>query len=179
MVGHSYGAVVAMTAAARRPRAVRSPALIEPPALRSAEDHPVVAAALSRVRAAFTAGEGKKPAMSPEEYLRQSTEPYGMPVPEFTEPMLRAARTAMCERPCWDAELDLETLAAAGWPKVVINGTWETAHPGYRAVIGEAIAVTGEVVADRIGARQVQVAGTDHFPHRDRPDVVNSLLAET
>jgi pimeloyl-ACP methyl ester carboxylesterase len=42
LVGHSYGAVAAMVAAARRPEAVRSLTLIEPPVFQLAFDDPVV-----------------------------------------------------------------------------------------------------------------------------------------
>jgi pimeloyl-ACP methyl ester carboxylesterase len=176
LVGHSYGGVAAMYAAALRPHAVRSLALIEPSPLRAAEDHPVVAAALARIRAAF----GAVPAqMSPEEYLAASTEPYGLPVPEPTPDMLRATRTAMRERPCWDAaDVPLPALAAAPYPKLVLNGTWETAHPDYRAFNGEALAACGATVAARIGARHLRVEGSDHNPHLDRPAPVNALLAE-
>ena len=39
-----------------------------------------------------------------------------------------------------------------------------------------ALLATGAFVAEGIGARHHAVAGTDHFPHRDRPDAVNELL---
>ncbi|MDH6118683.1 pimeloyl-ACP methyl ester carboxylesterase [Kitasatospora sp. GAS204A] len=175
LVGYSYGTAGAMIAAARKPEAVHSLVLIEPPVLRVAQQHPVVAAALQEIRAAF--GTERAP-MSPEEYLRYSTEDYGLPVPEFTPRRLRAARSAMAERVAWDAEIDLAPLAAASWPKVVVNGTWETAHPDYRRFIGEAMMACGEFVAERIGARAVRVSGADHYPHRDRAELVNALLTE-
>lgn len=175
LLGHSYGAVGAMYTAARYPELVRSLVLVEPSALRAASSHPVVAAALDRIRASF----GEVPAeMSPQTYLTASTEPYGLPVPEFTPAMLRATRTAMAERPCWDADFGFAPLAAAPWPKVVLNGTWETAHPEYRAFTGDALAACGEVVAAGIGAAHVRIEGADHFPHRDRADRVNALLAD-
>jgi pimeloyl-ACP methyl ester carboxylesterase len=96
LVGHSYGAVVAMLAAASRPRAVRSLALIEPSAHRVAGRDPVVAAALERMRSAVA----RAPAMAPEEWLRASTEAAGMAPFEATPERLRAAATAMRERPC-------------------------------------------------------------------------------
>ncbi|MFI0908752.1 alpha/beta fold hydrolase [Streptomyces sioyaensis] len=173
LVGHSFGAVATMVAASRRPERVRSLTLIEPSPLRTAEEHPVVAAALERIEMSFGT---ERPEMSPEEYLRASTEPYGMPVPEATPKVLRGVRSAMRERPAWDARLPLEPLAAAPWPKYVINGTWETAHPSYREFVGEALMACGDHIADRIGAEKVRVGGTDHYPHRDAAAMVNDLL---
>lgn len=177
LVGHSYGGVVAMAAAVLRPEAVRSLVLIEPSALRVAEADPVVAAGLARNRRAFEPGSPALP-VSPEDYLRSGAA-FGMPVPEFTPRRLRATRTAMAERPCWEAEIPLEPLARAPWPKLVVNGGWDRAHPEYRQYVGDALLACGRFIAPRIGARSVLVPGTDHFPHRDRPDLVNALLRET
>ena len=174
LVGHSYGGVSAMFAAARYPRRVRSLTLIEPSALRAAEHDPVVAAALARMRAVFSSPPQDMPA---EEFLTMSTEPYGLPVPEFTPRRLRATRTAMRERIAWEAEIPLAPLAAATFPKLVLNGTWETADPEHRAFNGDAMAACGRTVAALIGARHVAVPATAHDPHRDRPADVNPLLA--
>jgi pimeloyl-ACP methyl ester carboxylesterase len=66
LVGHAYGGVVAMLAAVRRPERVSSLALIEPPALAVAAEHPVVAAALEANRRYVAASRS----MSAEDYLR-------------------------------------------------------------------------------------------------------------
>lgn len=108
--------------------------------LRTAAGHPLVAAALERIRAAFA---GPAEEVGPHEHLRRSTEPYGLPVP--TPRMLRAVRSAMRERPVWDAEIPLGPLAGATIPKAVINGNWETAHPAYREFTGEAWRPAGSI----------------------------------
>jgi B3/4 domain/alpha/beta hydrolase fold len=91
LVGHSYGGVVAMLAAGLRPQAVRSLTLIEPLAPRLAAHDPSVAAALERMRKGV---QNLPEDMTPEEYLRLSTEPLGINVPAPTPLTLRAARSA-------------------------------------------------------------------------------------
>jgi pimeloyl-ACP methyl ester carboxylesterase len=176
LVGHSYGGVVALAAAARRPAAVTSLVLIEPSALRVAEQVPVVKAALERNRAMFADGSPFR-AMSAEEYLR-SGEELGYPVPEFTDRRLRATRTAMSERPCWEAQIDLEPLAAASFPKVVVTGTWEDAPAAYRESAGDALIACGAFIADQIGARLVRVPGAGHLAHQEQAAFVNNLLRD-
>jgi pimeloyl-ACP methyl ester carboxylesterase len=149
LIGHSYGGVVAMLAAERCPQAVRSLTLIEPGAYRVAEQDPTVAAALQRNREAV----GHLPLkLSAEEWLRLSTESVGIAMPEPTPARLRAAQTAIGERPCWDAEIPVEQLAAASWPKLVISGTWETAPQPYRVLGGEPLMACARIVAERLNA---------------------------
>jgi pimeloyl-ACP methyl ester carboxylesterase len=163
LVGHSYGAVVAMLAAAIRPAGVRSLALIEPSAHRVAQHHPVVAAALVRMRASVA----EAPAMTSREWLRVSTEAVGMAPLEPTPARLRAAATAMRERPCWEAEVPLAELAGAPFPKLVISGMWEGAPAAYREAAGEALMACAEIVAEGLGAELLRVAGASHWPHAE------------
>jgi len=172
LVGHSYGGVVAMLAAALRPRDVRSLALIEPAAHRAAAGDAVVAAALARMRAAIA----EAPATTPRDWLRASTEAVGMPPLDPTPARLRAAATAMRERPCWEADVPLDALAAGRYPKLVICGTWENAPAAYGEAAGEALMACAAAVAREIGADLLRVEGASHWPHAERPEVVNSAL---
>jgi pimeloyl-ACP methyl ester carboxylesterase len=173
LVGHSYGGVAAMLAAIRRPDLVRSLALIQPGAMRPAERHPVVAEMLERGRAAAAGGP---PDLTPEEFIRQSTEGLGLPVPEATPARLRAARTSMGERPCWDADIPLAPLAGAGRPTLVISGTWENAPEQYRKYAGEPLMAAAEVIAADIGAGHVRVPG--FYPQVEQPRLVNDALRD-
>ncbi|MER5263002.1 alpha/beta hydrolase [Actinosynnema sp. NPDC002837] len=173
LVGHSYGAVAAMLAAAAEPGLVRSLCLVQPGALRPAEDHPAVAEALARARAAVG---GLPPDLTPGDYLRLSTEAVGMPAPEPTPARLRAARTTMAERPCWDADVPLEPLAGAPWPALVIRGDWSGAPEEYRRLAGVPLQAAAEVIAERIGADLLTVPG--FYPHVQQPAAVNAALAE-
>ncbi|XVQ10541.1 alpha/beta fold hydrolase [Spirillospora sp. CA-255316] len=173
LVGHSYGGVAAMLAAGRRPDLVRSLALIQPGAMRPAERHPVVAEMLERARAAGGA-DGAPPGMTPEEFIRASTEGLGLPVPDATPDRLRAARTSMRERPCWDADVPLEPLATAPWPTLIITGTWEGAPELYHRYAGEPLMAAAGVIAEEIGAEHVRVPG--FYPQVDQPALVNDAL---
>ncbi|MBS4101385.1 alpha/beta fold hydrolase [Tsukamurella paurometabola] len=169
LVGHSNGGLAAMLAAARRPEAVRSLALIQPSALRAAADHPAVRALLDRA-----AHAGTPPDPEPADFLRLSTEGMGMPMPEPTPERLRAVRTSMRERPVWEADPPLQPLAAAPWPALVITGTWDDAPEEYRRYAGEPLLACADAVADRIGARRLRVPG--YYPHTQRPVEVNDAL---
>lgn len=171
LVGHSNGGLAAMLAAARRPEAVRSLALIQPSALRAASDHPTVRDLLARVHARPAAGP---PDLDPAEFLRLSTEGMGMTMPEPTPQRLRAVSTSMRERPVWEADPPLEPLAAAPWPSLVVTGTWDDAPEEYRRYAGAPLLACADAVADRIGARRLRVAG--YYPHTQHPAEVNAAL---
>jgi pimeloyl-ACP methyl ester carboxylesterase len=112
--------------------------------------------------------------MSAEEYLQVV---YGdQPLPEQYEFALRAAHTALHERPCWEADVPLDPIRSASYPKLVLAGTWETAPPEYRAAAGEALIATSKFIATRTGAQFTQIPGADHSPHQQRSDLVNPLL---
>jgi pimeloyl-ACP methyl ester carboxylesterase len=172
LVGHSYGGTVAMLAAAARPDLVRSLTLIEPCAHSVASDDPLVARAIEDGRR-FMADARRG---TPEEYIDIA---YGERLrPEPAIWLLRAARTALHERPCWLAELATEPLAAADFPKLVIVGGWEEAAPGYRPGMADLMRRVCATVAQRLNAGLVRVPGAAHEPQRERPDTVNALLAE-
>ncbi len=108
--------------------------------------------------------------------LRASTEAVGMPPLEPTPARLRAAATAMRERPSWEADVPLAELAASPFPKLVISGTWENAPAAYREAAGEALMACAAVVAEELGAEMLRVDGASHWPHAERPEVVNATL---
>ncbi|WP_020136414.1 alpha/beta fold hydrolase [Streptomyces sp. 351MFTsu5.1] len=173
LVGHGNGGVVALLAAARRPDLVRSLALIQPSAFTAAADRPLVAALLDRVR-------GLAPAVAddvtPERFLRESTESVGLPVPEPTARRLRAVATSMRERPIWEAGIPLEAIRGAGVPVLVVCGTWEDAPAAYREHVGRPLIEVAESLTESLGARLVRMPG--YYPHTQRPADVNAALRE-
>ncbi|MFD5590855.1 alpha/beta fold hydrolase [Streptomyces griseorubiginosus] len=173
LVGHGNGGVITLLAAARRPDLVRSLALVQPSAFTAAADRPLVAALLDRVRGlAPTVADD----VTPERFLRESTESVGLPVPEPTPRRLRAVATSMRERPTWQAEIPLEAIRGAGVPVLVICGTWEDAPAAYREHVGLPLIEVAESLTDSLGARLVRVPG--YYPHTQRPVDVNAALRE-
>jgi pimeloyl-ACP methyl ester carboxylesterase len=98
VVGHSYGGVVAMLAAARRHDRVLSLTLIEPAALRCAEADPTVSMTLRRLRQAVA---NVPQSVTPTEYLRLSTEITGKTMPKMTPPMERPELQSKSVRNRW------------------------------------------------------------------------------
>jgi hypothetical protein len=100
-----------------------------------------------------------------------------MPAPEATSVQLRATASAQGERPCWTSDIPLSPLTAASCPKLVISGTWEGAHDLYRSYAGEPLMLVNQITADRVGADHRRVRATDHYPHGQRPEIVNAALS--
>jgi pimeloyl-ACP methyl ester carboxylesterase len=120
-----------------------------------------------------------RPLPSAREYLRLSTESLGLPPLDPTPERLRAAETAVQERPCWDVDVPLEEIAAASWPKLVVSGEWDSAPEQYRRAAAAPLKACGRATAERIGAELVVVAGAAHEPHWEQADVVNNALRRT
>lgn len=173
LVGHGNGAVAALIAAARRPGLVRSLALVQPSAFTAAAHHPVVAALLDRVR---DGAPGIPDGVTPEQYLRASTEGLGMAMPEPTPRRLRAVATSMRERPVWEADIPLEAIRDARLPVLVICGTWDGAPDAYREHVGRPLVAVAESLTDSLGGRLVRVPG--YYPHTQEPAAVNAALRE-
>jgi pimeloyl-ACP methyl ester carboxylesterase len=121
VVGHSYGGVISLLAAAARPEVLGSLTVIEPPATRVALDVPAVAAFAESGAALWAHG----PTHDPEAFLRAFLAAVGSeydppsPLPPELE---QAARGLAGERGPWEAEIPLDALAAAPFPKLVVSG---------------------------------------------------------
>lgn len=134
LVGHSYGGVVALLAAAAAPSSTRSLTVIEPPAFSVATGVPVVDAMAEANKELFT-----HPPQDPRELLRRFFAMGGIPgdVPDpLPEPMLRAAQRFLQVRGPWEAQIPVEELRRAGFPKLIVTGG---RTPGFEA-IGDALA---------------------------------------
>lgn len=171
LVGHSYGGVVALLAAAQRPDRVSSLTLIEPAAHQGAIEHPMVADAIREMQAVMNQARRR----SADDYLKLAF-PADQPRPGPPEWLHRAAGSALHELPAWLAPLPLEEVADANYPKLVISGTWDVAAPEHLPTTASALRLVAQTVANAIGAEWRNGPGAAHDVHREQPKQVNSML---
>jgi pimeloyl-ACP methyl ester carboxylesterase len=120
LVGSSYGGVVALLAAAKRPEAVRSLTVIEPPAVAVAMEDPDVFRFAADVQKYWSEGPRE-----PEAFLRGFLERVGstavLPSP-LLPPLDQNAHLLMNERDPAEARIPLSVLRRANFPKLVVSG---------------------------------------------------------
>jgi pimeloyl-ACP methyl ester carboxylesterase len=152
VVGHSYGGVIALLAAARRPELVRSLTVIEPPALGVGPGVPAVDEFVARTEELWTRGP-----RDPGDFLRGFLALVGSSSPPgtFTPELLQGARTLMVERSPAEAVIPFDELARARFPKLVVSGGHSRAF--------EAIC---DVLEQRLGAERAVLPGAGHSVQR-------------
>ena len=153
LVGHSYGGVVSLLAAARRPEAVRSLTVIEPPAFGVASNDPEVRSFDAGVREYWQHGP-----RDPDAFLRGFLELAGsaasLPSP-LPPPLLQNAKLLMVERGPWEAVIPLDELRRAPFPKLIVSG----AHsPAFDAVC--------DALVRGLGAERAVIPGARHSVQR-------------
>lgn len=152
LVGHSYGGVIALLAAARRPELLRSLTVIEPPAFGAARGIPAADEFMATVEEHWTNGP-----RDPAEFLRGFLGLVGSSTPpgNFTPELLQGARTLMVERPPSEAVIPFDELSGAPFPKLVVSG-------GHSAAF-EALC---DVLEERLGAERAVLPGAGHSIQR-------------
>ena len=154
LVGHSYGGVISLLAAAARPDRVRSLTVVEPPATGIALDVPEVAEFARRGAELWATG----PRDDPEAFLRAFLEAVGStfeppsPLPPELE---RAARLLTVERGPWEADIPLGRLAAAPFPTLAVSGGH---HPAFDAICDQ--------LERDVGAERLVLPGYGHAVQR-------------
>jgi pimeloyl-ACP methyl ester carboxylesterase len=150
LVGHSYGAVIALLAAAERPEAVHSLTVSEPGSLRVAEGVPVVDEMIANGQLLFE----KASSIPSEDFLRLfrggAGSAYETP-DQLPEELMHGVELLKRERPSWEAEIPLERLAAAGFPIQVMSGGHSDAF--------EAVC---DALAGALSAERVVIPGRGH-----------------
>jgi pimeloyl-ACP methyl ester carboxylesterase len=148
LVGHSYGAVIALLAAAERPAAVRSLTVSEPGCLRVAEGTPVVDEMIANGERLFREGEGIPDEMFLRLFRGGAGSAWGTPV-DLPDELLRGVELLKRERPSWEAEIPLEQLAAADFPVLVLSGGHSPAFEAVCDALAEALSAEREVITGR------------------------------
>jgi pimeloyl-ACP methyl ester carboxylesterase len=152
VVGHSYGGVIALLLAAAHPAEVGSLTVIEPPATSVARGVPAVDEFVAGAECLWNEGP-----RDPAEFLTAFFDAVGTRVPpgEFNAALLQGARTLMVERLPSEAEIPLDALAAAPFPKLVVTGAHDAAF--------EAI---GDTLEERLDAERAVFPGAGHSVQR-------------
>ena len=162
LVGHSYGGVIALLTAARRPELLRSLTVIEPPAFAVARGHPAADAFVTDAECLWEQGPRE-----PEAFLRRFLEAVGAPPPpgRVSPALLQGARTLMVERYPWTAQVPLDVLERTPFPKLVVSG----AH-------SQAFDAVCDVLERRLHAERAVLPGAGHSVQRVGPPF-NAVLA--
>jgi pimeloyl-ACP methyl ester carboxylesterase len=153
LVGHSYGAVLGLVVGSAYPELIRSLTLIEPPAFGVAWGVPAVDELVSKLKPVFSPPTSlilEELGAGFVEVLTGQRPPPIQMTAQQREQTLNIAREPLP----WDAPIDLDLLAAARFPKLVVSGDW---HPAFEAVC--------DVLTARLDAGRLVLPGSGHGPH--------------
>jgi pimeloyl-ACP methyl ester carboxylesterase len=164
LVGHSYGGLSALFAAARCPAATRSLALLEPGTFALGQHHPGARTLVEKVRRLWDED------LPDEDWVIRFLKAVGSD-PDALSPELIAAAVRLvpvCRhgRPVWHSDLPLAELAAARFPTLVVSGGHSS---GFDAICDD--------LAEHIGASRAVVAGAGHEVQFTGPPLNELLLA--
>lgn len=151
LVGHSYGGVVVLLAAALRPKALASLTVIEPPATRVAAGHADVDAFAEGGRKLYASAAANS---DPERLLRDFLAAVGSrfdPPSPLPPDLAQGAHALAVERGPWEADIPLELLAATSLPKLVVSGAH---HPAFDAIC--------DALERQLSAERVVLPGYGH-----------------
>jgi pimeloyl-ACP methyl ester carboxylesterase len=185
LVGHSYGALGCLLAAARRPEAVVSLTVIEPPAFsltRGAERSDELAA---RLRAVFE----NHATARPERFWIAFLAAFGLEpgdtgfdswaalAARFSPADLVGIETTRRERvPFEEPVIPVGDLASAPFPTLVISGDWANVGVRARHIGGRAFGEICDRLARAVGAERAVIADAAHGPQLRQPEAFNGRL---
>ncbi len=149
LVGHSYGGLGVLFAAARRPEATRSLTLLEGGTFALGQHHPAARRLVEGVRRLWDQE------LPDDEWVVGFLKAVGSDPNEFPADFLAAALPLVPVfrrgRPIWSGELPLAELVDAPFPKLVVSGGHSA---GFDAICDD--------LAHRIGAARRVVPGAGH-----------------
>ena len=157
LVGHSYGGVVSLLAAARKPHAVRSLTVIEPPALGLVRGDPVV----EEFIVGF--GEAMREARDPSDYYARFLRNFGFSARDeaLAGRDLESARSSWAERSPAEANIPFDELGEVR--TLVVRGDWASVPPAAAARGRVVFHAACDVLVDRLGAESATFASA-HNP---------------
>jgi pimeloyl-ACP methyl ester carboxylesterase len=164
LVGHSYGGIGVMIAAARRPEATRSLTVLEGPVASIAQDAPAWQQLISDIDELWDAD------LSDEEWVVRfltlvGSDPSEFP-PEFLAIALPTVPVFRRGRGLHTAAIPLDALAAGTYPKLIVSGGH---HAGLDAMCA--------ALAERIGGTHAVVEGAGHEIQFTGDPINEQLLA--
>jgi pimeloyl-ACP methyl ester carboxylesterase len=163
LVGHSYGAVVSLLAAARAPEAVRSLTVIEPPAFDVARAENPSTWGSARMRRLFP-----QPTDATEESFGAAFlggMGFDRPPTTITSAIeRRSIRASMTERGPEEARIPIDVLRSAPFAKLVVRGAWDVAPRAAQGHAGAALRATAVALAVSIDAVESVFPGATHSP---------------
>jgi pimeloyl-ACP methyl ester carboxylesterase len=164
LVGHSYGGVISLLAAAACPESIASVTVIEPPATQVAAGDPAVDAFAAAGKAVYESGASSDPETFLRRFLAAVGSEFDPPTPLPPE-LAQGAQALSVERGPWEAEIPLDVLAKTWFPKLVVSGAH---HPAFDAIC--------DVLEHELRAERVVLPGYGHVVQR-HPDF-NDVLAD-
>ncbi len=155
LVGHSYGAAIAMCAAGSRPEAVRSLTLIEPPLYGIAGHRPE---AIAFKRSLADAVDTKIPILAVKRFMKAAGIPRGLQEPRPKLKHMRAmgkGARVMRDPSTWDETAAVSRVREASVPAMTVEGGWS---PGFDAITDE--------LAWALDGKKITIESGHHFPHQ-------------
>ena len=150
LVGHSYGGVVALLAAALRPEAVWSLTVSEPGAFGIGRGTTLIDELIANGDELYRRREEIGP-VNFLKFFREGVDSAHETPDELPDWLARGVDHVMSERPSWEAVIPLDVLAAASFPKLVISGDHS---PAFELLC--------DMLATGIGARREVIRGRGH-----------------
>jgi pimeloyl-ACP methyl ester carboxylesterase len=164
LVGHSYGGLGVMVAAARRPDATLSLTLLEPGTFTLGQHHPAARRLVADVRRLW------EQELPDADWVVQFLKAVGSDPDALSRELLAAAEPLVPVlrrgRPFFEADLPLAELASGRFPKLVVSGGHSA---GFDAMCDD--------LAQRIGASRTVVAGAGHEIQFTGAPINEALLA--
>ena len=164
LVGHSYGGLGVLFAAARRPEATLSVTLLEPAAFGLGQHDSAARALEAEVRDLLDQD------LPDEEWVTRFLKIVGSDPDALSAELIAAAVSLapVCRngRPIWESQLPFAELASAAFPKVVVSGGHSA---GFDAICDD--------LAERIGGSRMVVEGAGHEIQFAGPPLNEALLA--